>query len=197
MAFYERASAPAGPHEAADRHRSRSATYPAARAMVATDQPQCPARALRPHRAAVPAVTRRPSRHAQIFGRPTNCATDWPGSAAGGAITLAARPSILTHGCRNRRQGSFAVLVHFRPLIILLRFTVTALHRGVTPFQRSVPTRFPDWNTFHSSSVSGAPTSGSVARSGSGKEVSQPLVETQQRAPDRPKSRSRSAKCLT
>ena len=45
------------------------------------------------------------------------------------------------------------------------------------PLQRSVPTRFPDWNTFHSSSVSGAPTSGSGARSGSTEAVACPLVE--------------------
>ena len=76
------------------------------------------------------------------------------------------------------------------------RLGVTAFQWRVTTLQRSAPTRVPDGNTFHSSSVSGAPTSGSGARSGSGKEVSQPLVETQQRAPDRPKSRSRSAKCL-
>ena len=75
----------------------------------------------------------------------TNCATVWPGIAAGGAITLAARPSILTHGCRNRRQGSFAVLVHFRPLISFWRgslrvttFHRGTFHRGVTAFHWSV-----------------------------------------------------------
>jgi hypothetical protein len=45
---------------------------------------------------------------------------------------------------------------------------VTAFQHNVTAFHRSVPTPVPEGNTFHSSSVSGASTSGSEARSGGG-----------------------------